>query len=83
MVTTNPEEVIADVARRIAGHYLVSMADALSNITRALQYAPELGRVEAIYWFTAGWMAGRGRDANTSFLAAPREQPRGWKGAGP
>ena len=73
-MTTDPEEVIADVARRIAAHYRISVADAISNITRALQSAPEPDGVEAIYWFTTGWMAGRGRDANTAFIPAPRDQ---------
>ena len=83
-MTSDPEEVMADVAKRIPGHYRVSMADALSNITRALQFGPGgLDHVEAIYWFTAGWMAGRGRDCNIGFIPAPREQPSGWKGAGP
>ena len=62
------------VAKRISAHYRISVDDALRNVTRALQYAPELDRVEAIYWFAAGWMAGRGRDSNTSFIPAPRDQ---------
>ena len=81
---TDPEEAMAVAAARLAGDYRVSMADALSNISRALHFGPGgLDHVEAIYWFATGWMAGRGRDANTSFIAAPRVQPRGWKGAGP
>ena len=51
---TDPEEAMAVVAKRIAAHYRISAADALSNITRALEFAPELEGVEAIYWFTAG-----------------------------
>ena len=70
----DPEEAIGVVATRISAHYRISVADALNNITRALEYAPELDGVEAIYWFTAGWMAGRGRDANTAWLPAPRDQ---------
>ena len=84
---TDPEEVMADVATRISAHYRISVDDALRNITRALEFAPELEGVEAIYWFTVGWMAGRGRDSNTAFVAAPRDQRRpaadGWKGVGP
>ena len=70
----DPEETIGVVATRISAHYRISVADALEKITRARQYAPELDGVEAVYWFTAGWMAGRGRDANTAWLPAPRDQ---------
>ena len=70
------EETMAVVARRVAAHYRISVADAVTNIARALQHAPDLDGVEAIYWFTAGWMAGRGRDANTAFLPSPRDQRR-------
>ena len=47
-MTSDPEEVSAAVARRIAAHYRISTADAVSNITRSLQVAPELEGVEAI-----------------------------------
>ena len=74
---TDLEETIAVVAKRISAHYRISVADALSNITRALQFGPGgLDHVEAIYWFTAGWLAGRGRDSNIGFIPAPREQCR-------
>ncbi len=76
-MTPDPEEVVAAVARRISAHYRISVPNAVTNITRALESAPfELGRVEAIYWFTAGWMGGRGRDAIHGFIPAPRDQPR-------
>ncbi len=79
-MTSDPEELMADVARRISAHYRISVADAVTHIARALQHAPELDGVEDIYWFTAGWMAGRGRDANLAFLPAPRDQRKGkWK----
>lgn len=71
---TDPEETMAVVAKRISAHYRISVADSLGNITRALQYAPELDGVEGIYWFTVGWMAGRGRDADIAFIPAPRDQ---------
>ena len=69
------EDTMAVVATRIAAHYRISVTDALRSITKALELAPEkLDTVEDMYWFTAGWMAGRGRDANTAFLPAPRDQ---------
>ena len=67
------EETMGVVAKRIAAHYRISPTDAVTNITRALEFAPELNGIEAVYWFTAGWMAGRGRDANTGFIPAPRD----------
>ena len=67
------EEIMAVVARRVAAHYRISVADAVTNITRALEFAPELNGTEAVYWFTAGWMAGRGRDAKHAFIPAPRD----------
>ena len=71
----DPEETIGVVATRISAHYRISVADALRTITKALELAPEhLDTVEDMYWFTAGWMAGRGRDANTAWLPAPRDQ---------
>ena len=82
---TDPKQAVAVAATRLAAHYRISADDALRTITRALHRAPEgLNQVEAMYWFTAGWMAGRGRDNSSAFIAAPRNQPRpvagGWKG---
>ena len=75
----DPEEAMAVVAKRLAAHYRISPVDALRHITNALVYAPELSGVEGIYWFSAGWLAGRGRDSNTAFIPAPRDQrkPKG------
>ncbi len=74
------EEVMADVARRISAHYRISMAEAVTNITRALESAPKLEGVEAVYWFTVGWMGGRGRDATLGFIPAPRDQRKKERG---
>ena len=72
---TDPQEAIAVAATRIAAHHRISADDALRTITRALHRAPEgLNQVEAMYWFTAGWMAGRGRDSNSVSIAAPRDE---------
>ncbi len=71
---TDPEETIVVVATRVAAHYRISTANAIRTITRALEFAPDLDGVEGIYWFTVGWMAGRGRDANAAWMPAPRNQ---------
>ena len=72
---TDPQKAMAVAAKRLAAHYRISADDANRTITRALQSAPDgINHVEAIYWFTAGWMAGRGRDSNSAFIAAPRDK---------
>ena len=76
-MTPDPEEAMAVAAARLAGHYRISADHALSTVARALHFGPGgLDHVEAIYWFTAGWLAGRGGDSNTAFIAAPRDQRR-------
>ena len=71
---TDPQKAMAVAAERLAAHYHISAVDALRTITRALQSAPEeLDQAEAMFWFTAGWMAGRGR--GSPFVAlAPRDK---------
>ena len=82
---TDPQEAMAVAAKRLEAHYSLSADEALGTITRALRCAPAgLNQVEAMYWFTAGWMAGRGRGSSSAFVAAPRDNTRraagGWKG---
>ena len=73
---TELEETMAVVAKRIAAHYRISPDEALRAITNALKLAPEkLDTVEDMYWFTAGWMAGRGRDAKSA--GQDTERPSG------
>ncbi len=73
---TDPKKSMAVAAKRLAAHYHISSDDADRTITRALQSAPDgINQVEAMYWFTAGWMAGRGRDSNAALVSAPPDEP--------
>lgn len=72
---TDPQKAIAVAAKRLAAHHRISLDDALRTVKRALQVAPSgLNHVEAMYWFTTGWMAGRGRDSNPAVIAAPGDE---------
>ena len=72
---TDLKKTLTVAAKRLSANYRISAADADRTITRALQSAPDgINHVEAIYWFTAGWMAGRGRDSNAAVTAAPGDE---------